>query len=110
MLHLQLVVAHINEPGGTGNLAPLHFAVLKGRAQLVQILLEHKADVSVKFILGDSLQNSWREAIIRPLLLKRADVVFSKLQGLARVINVAETRVTDVSTQRLPDSNIRFIS
>ena len=73
--------ANIEERGRNGVYSPLHVAVYMGRAEVVQILLEHGADVLVKTSGGDSPLHlafilprmAGREAIIRALLLKGAD-------------------------------------
>ena len=74
--------ANIDEKGGPGGWTPLHTAVFRGRAAVVQILLEHGAAVSLKDDRGDSplhlacsgKRMTGREAILRSLLLKGADV------------------------------------
>jgi ankyrin repeat protein len=74
--------AHINEKGGPGGYTPLHTAVFRGQVKVVQNLLEHGADVSVKTSSGDSPLHlvfilprmAGREAIIRFLLLNGADM------------------------------------
>ena len=45
--------ANIEERGRNGVYSPLHVAVCMGRAEVVQILLEHGADVNAKTSGGD---------------------------------------------------------
>ena len=74
--------ANIEERGHNGAYSPLHVAVLMGHTWVVQILLEHGADVLGKTSGGDSPlhlvfslpQMVGRETMIRALLLKGADV------------------------------------
>ncbi|KAJ1480310.1 ankyrin repeat-containing domain protein, partial [Baffinella frigidus] len=74
--------ANIEERGRNGVYSPLHVAVFMGRAQVVEILLEHGADVLAKTSGGDAPLHlafilprmAGRDAIIRTLLLKGADV------------------------------------
>ncbi|KAJ1464091.1 ankyrin repeat-containing domain protein, partial [Baffinella frigidus] len=75
--------ANINERGRNGVYSPLHVAVFMGRAQVVQVLLEHGADVLGKTSGGEDAplhlafilpRMAGRDAIIRALLLKGADV------------------------------------
>jgi len=81
--------ANIEERGRNGFYSPLHIAVYTGRAEVVQVLLEHGADVSAKTSLGDSVLHlvfvkervAGREAIIRSLLLNGADVCAKNKSG-----------------------------
>jgi hypothetical protein len=81
--------ANIEERGRNGVYSPLHVAVCMGQVQVVQNLLEHGADVSVKTSSGDSVLHlvfvkervAGREAIIRSLLLKGADVCAKNKNG-----------------------------
>jgi hypothetical protein len=73
--------ANIEKRGRNGVYSPLHVAVYMGRAEVVQVLLEHGADVLGKTSGGDAPLHlafilprmAGREAIIRSLLLKGAD-------------------------------------
>ena len=81
VLQLLSIGANIEERGRNGVYSPLHVAVFMGRTEVVQILLEHGADVLAKTSGGDSPLHlafilprmAGREAIIRALLLKGAD-------------------------------------
>ena len=81
--------ANIEERGRNGFYSPLHIAVYTGRAEVVQVLLEHGADVSAKTSLGDSVLHlvfvkervAGREAIIRSLLLNGVDVCAKNKNG-----------------------------
>jgi hypothetical protein len=74
--------ANINEKCGPGGYTPLHMAVFRGQAKVVQNLLGRGADVSAKTSSGVSAlhlacsgaRKTGRGAIIRSLLQKGADV------------------------------------
>jgi ankyrin repeat protein len=82
VLQLLSIGANIEERGRNGVYSPLHVAVFMGRAEVVQVLLEHGADVLAKTSGGDAPLHlafilprmAGRDAIIRALLLKGADV------------------------------------
>jgi ankyrin repeat protein len=75
--------ANIEERGRNGVYSPLHVAVFMGRTEVVQILLEHGADVLAKthggggdsplHLVFSLPRMAGREAIIRSLLRKGAD-------------------------------------
>jgi len=74
--------ANIDEKSGAGGYTPLQIAVFRGRADVVQVLLEHGADASVKTSSGDSVlhiacsgaRKTGRGAILRSLLQEGANV------------------------------------
>ena len=74
--------AKINEKSGVGGYTPLQMAVLRGHADVVQVLLERGADASAKTSGGESVlhiacsgaRKTGREAIIRSLLQEGANV------------------------------------
>ena len=117
--------ANIEERGRNGVYSPLHVAVFMGRTEVVQILLEHGADVLAKTSGGDAPLHlafilprmAGREAIIRALLLKGADVSAKNstgrtplhqavFQGSIEALKLLLAHGADISTTECGGNNV----
>ena len=68
--------AYINDPGGDhcDGITPLHDAAVNGQAEVVQLLLDHGADVTIvdKKVILPCVRGNWSHVIEQLMLSKKA--------------------------------------